>query len=177
MVAFDSHNSNCVRAFSSLHLSTMLAYISLPSLWIVVFVFRDAIMYDSDYTLHTWLKSVCSNSTVVQIHCTPYCNIYSKCTNRVHDTKLGLSVLGVSGFWAEITLHSIYSITSLPTPNVAYLLVSLSPPPLKCGYTYQSCKYQCHKPKEQHWNTIFFNELICSVYFGSTYTCGNSVTS
>jgi hypothetical protein len=64
-------------AFSSSHFSMMLAIISLPSLWIVVFVFRAAIMC-SDDTLHMWLKSAYGNSAAVHIHHTPYCNICTK---------------------------------------------------------------------------------------------------
>jgi hypothetical protein len=61
----------------------MLAIISLPSLWIVLFVFRVTIMCSGD-TLHMWLKSAYTNSAAVHTHHTPYCNTCTK--HRPHNS-------------------------------------------------------------------------------------------
>jgi hypothetical protein len=141
----------------------MLAIISLPSLWMVVFVFRVAIIFYSDRTPRTFLRFVCGNSTVCMHH-TQYYNICSVCTNRTHATPLRLSVLGIDVFWTEISPHSTYSTNSLPT--------SLSHPPLEYGRTYQALTVES---LEQIYilkhPTSFSNQVSFELIMRNTWKC------
>jgi hypothetical protein len=84
--------------------------------------FRVAIMC-SDDTLHMWLRSAYCNSAAVHIHRTPFCNICTK-----HTTQ-NSGCLHLESMVSELRYHyTVYSTTSLPTPNPAYLPTSLSNP-------------------------------------------------